>query len=77
MIAGFERPSLIRAHLVALERELLSLWSESHGEAVRAQITLFETELARMEAAGIQDEPDDNNPAHGTRDYHGAWVGRS
>lgn len=80
MIPGYERPMHIRATLAALRRERLNPWSESHAIAVDAQIGLFEAELARMEAEGIEDEPDPNddpNPAHGTRDAYGAWVGRS
>ena len=77
-IAGYETPSLVKAQIAALERELKSLWTESHGEAVRAQIKVFENELQRMEREGVEDVPDllNANPALGTRDPYGAWVGR-
>jgi hypothetical protein len=76
-IQGFETPSLVRAQIVALERELTQLWTESHGEAVRAQLGIFTAELQRMQEEGIEDVPDPNaNPAHGTRDPYGTWVGR-
>lgn len=75
MIAGYERPSLVRAALEGLKRERQGTSDPRWLASIEAQERLFEDELARMEADGITDEVEPGHPALGTVAYVGR-VGR-
>jgi hypothetical protein len=49
-ISGFETYEQVLSTLAALQRERANPRSEGHAEAVVAQIAIFESEAARMEA---------------------------
>jgi hypothetical protein len=71
MIAGYERPSLVRAALEGLKRERQGTSDPRWLASIEAQERLFEDELARMEADGITDEVEPGHPALGTVAYVG------
>jgi hypothetical protein len=71
MIAGYERPSLVRAALEGLKRERQGTSDPLWLASIEAQERLFEDELARMEADGITDEVEPGHPVLGTVAYVG------
>lgn len=54
MIAGFESQELVLNHLAALEAELARSRNESHAEAVKGQIAIFQKEADRYEAEEVE-----------------------
>lgn len=64
---GYETRSLVQAQITALQRELRGHhWSERHLEEIRAQIKVFERELARMVRTGEGLEPEDKRRGQST-----------
>jgi hypothetical protein len=71
MIAGYERPSHVRAMLEGFKRERQGTSDPRRLAQIEAQEAIFEAELARMEAEGVTDEPEPGHPALGTIAYVG------
>jgi hypothetical protein len=71
MIAGYERPSLVRAALEGFKRERQGTSDPRWLASIEAQERLFLNELARMEREGVQEEPEPGHPALGTISYVG------
>jgi hypothetical protein len=51
-IPGYENRELVLAQLAALEREATNPYSESHLEAIKAQVKVFKKALKEIEAEG-------------------------
>jgi hypothetical protein len=73
MIAGYERPSQVRAMLKGFQHERKGTSDPRWLAAIDEQERIFQEELARMEAEGVPEEAETTNPAMGT----GAWVGKT
>jgi hypothetical protein len=73
MIAGYEKPSQVRAQLAAFEHERRGAQSERHLAAIAEQERIFRRELKRMEKEGVPDE--DETTAPDSLSAQAAWMG--
>jgi hypothetical protein len=71
MIAGYERPSHVRAALEGFKRERQGTSDPRWLAQIDEQERIFQEELARMEREGVQEEPEPGHPALGTLAYVG------